>query len=144
MNRNLENAQLVTDLDFKDKNLLHSGHWTPAPGNLVGEDDSRLSDARPVKDGTVSNESVAVDAAIDQGKFHFIPNPPSSSIGTSPEQAADGGAVQQSIAKGSVDGYAELDVNAQLPSAQVAATTTGTLKVLELVFPPELGLGPGR
>ena len=46
-------------------------HFIPVPSNPITEGDSRLSDARPVINGSVTNLSVAGNAGIQQSKLNL-------------------------------------------------------------------------
>ena len=71
MLRQLENGKLVTDLECADFDLRNVGAFRPVPPPLIGTDDPRLSDPRPMLDGSVFNISVADDAGIQQSKLNL-------------------------------------------------------------------------
>jgi hypothetical protein len=135
MKRGIDNALLLQDLDA-------DGHFVRHPGviddpDLLHEGDDRLTDARNILPGTVTNESIAPDAAIDQQKINFSGQIPSAWLGTGENQAAKGNEVLYNYLKGQPNGYAGLDdVTGKMPSGSTPLFGTGSLVDIQLEMPP--------
>ena len=135
----LENAKLVTDLDFNGLALKNSGAWTPVPPAFVDIDDPRFSDARLILDGTVTDDSVNAAAEIDQSKLNLNGSIPPAWLGSSAGQAASGPLVTRTSQKNANSGYPGLDVNGRVLSTRLPSTgpQTGTVTKVGLSMPPE-------
>ena len=90
----IEDAILGTDLDAQFHSLLNVKSLDPVPLNLATSDDVRLTDVREPLPGSVTNASVADDAAIDQSKLALTGQIPTAWLGTSSTQAAQGDLVE--------------------------------------------------
>lgn len=139
----LDNAGLASDFDAFNLTIRNCREVDGAD-NVLHADDIRLLDGRPILPASVLNDSVAPNAGIQQIKLDLSDLIPTSWLGTRSDQAGQGDLVQPLSEKDVADGYAGLDNNGQLPSASVAATTTGTLKIFSIILPPELVMGPDR
>lgn len=138
----IEAGQLVTDLECNHFDLLNVAFMIPVPQNLVDDSDVRLSNARSPAIGSVTNESVAADAAIEQSKLSLDGVIPSSWLGFDPDTAAPGDLVEYKALKGQPDGYAELDSSGQVPVGQLPATI-GTITSIDLTMPAEFVVSGG-
>lgn len=137
----LENAELSTDLDAQLHNILNLGLLSPPPAGLVLSTDSRLSDARVPLDGSVTDSSVAVGAAIAQSKLDLDGNIPAAWLGTGATQAAQGNLAEYLANKGQPNGYASLDSGGKVPSAQMPATAgAGTVTSVGLTMPAQFAV----
>jgi hypothetical protein len=124
----IDNGELGTDLDCGNFDITNVGSLTPVPINLVATDDPRLTDARVPLDGSVTNASVALDAAIAQDKLNLNGPIPSAWLGTSSTTAARGDLTEYKSNKGVPGGYAALDATGKLPVAQLPLDAgTGTV-----------------
>ena len=133
----LENAILGTDLDGNFQDLLNVAALDPVPLNIATSDDIRLSDARPPLPGSVTDESVADDAAIVQSKLNFNGQIPTAWLGTAPGTAAPGDLAEYVANKNQPGGYAGLDGSGKVPSAVLPGDTgTGTVTSVGLSMPP--------
>lgn len=142
MIRLLENPKLRNDLDCNDLVIKNPGDMTPVPGGLVGIDDPRLSDPRPVIDGTVTNETVSATAGIEQSKLALNGNIPTAWLGASENQAARGDLYQPISGRNVAGGYPSLDVGKKVVIGQLPFTgpATGTVTELNMQAPPELAV----
>lgn len=135
----LENAALGSALDAQNFRILNLSRLLPVPTGLVDIDDAKLSDQRAILDGTVTDESVSVVAAIAQDKLDFNDDMPVAWIGTAANQAAPGDTVERVANKGIAGGYVALDSNGLLPSANVTAGVgAGTVNSVYLAMPSVL------
>lgn len=115
----IEDAVLGTDLDGQFHSLLNIGSLDPVPSNLVTSDDPRLTDQREPAPGSVTNLSVADDAAIDQSKLDLNGQIPTAWLGTTPGTAAQGDLVEYLSNKDQPNGYVGLDSSGQIPTAML-------------------------
>ena len=135
MKRGIDNALLLQDLDANHFFIRHPG--VVDDPNLLHEGDVRLSDARNILPGTVTNESITEDAAIDQTKLNFSGLIPSIWLGTGEGQAAAGNAVQYNFLKDQPNGYPSLDATTgKMPSGSTPLFGTGSLVDVQLELPP--------
>lgn len=137
MNRLLENPKLANELDFNGFDLKNAGDFTPAPSNLVSSDDTRLTDGRPVPNDSVTDESVSPVAAIQQDKLDLDGDIPVPWLGDGSGEAAQGDLVERITNKGVAGGYAALDSNGRIATADLPTTgpDTGTLSEVGLSMP---------
>lgn len=153
----VENASLSTDLDCKFNDLLKVLHFYPTPQSLVQLTDPRLSDPRPVLDGSVINESVSNHAAIVQSKLNLNgvmppawfapPGPPPAGADIDqpapPVWAARGDLAELLSRKGVVNGYAAVDANLRLLPANVTpGAGLGTVSEVLFSFPQQFLVSP--
>lgn len=137
----LQNAVLGSDLDCANLQLLNLGGFQPVPAELVSSKDPMLSDAREVLDASVVNDSISAVAQIDQSKLNLNGSMPAAwltpvPISAADYQAAQGSAAQPLSAKGAANGYAALDSNGLIPSAQVPhGATAGSVTSVGLTMP---------
>lgn len=138
-----QDAVLSTNLDCQGFRVLNIHAIDPVPPPLVSVDDSRLSDQRPVPNGSVTDASIAASAAIDQSKLSFNGLPPASWLGNASNQFARGDLVQLKSQKGVAGGYAGMDAAGKLPSS-VVTTGGGGGKVnsVGLAMPREFNVTP--
>lgn len=137
----IDNGILITDLDADSFDILNVGSLLPVPGNLVGLDDPRLTDSRVPINGSVTNTSVAADAAIVQSKLLLNGVIPPGWLGITGTTAAQGDLVEYISNKGIANGYASLDGTGKLPLAQLPADAgTGTVTSVALTMPAEFGV----
>lgn len=136
----LQNAKLVTDLDFNGFNLKNAGQFLPVPPALLDINDARLSDARQILDGTVTDDSVAPTAGIHQFKLDLDGDIPAGWLGTGEDQAAKGSDAELVANKGAVNGYAGLDASGKVSSSDLPSTGPASGKVTEvfIALPKEL------
>ena len=135
----LDNAQLGTDLDCQNMDILNVRFMTPVPPGLVDNTDPVWYDRRVPPFASVTNESVSDAAGIQQGKFLFNGPVPASWLGTGTTQAAPGNLVERVAHKGAPNGYAALDSTGKVPSAHFSPTANpGTVSSVGLVMPSEL------
>jgi hypothetical protein len=147
-----ENACLANDLDCRGFSLRNVLHFYPVPGNLVQLTDPRLSDPRPVPPGSVTNESVADQAAIVQSKLNlngvippawFTPPPPDIDA-PAPVYPARGDQAEMLARKGVPNGYAAIDSNRRLLPANVpAGAGLGTVSDVRFSFPAAFSVFQG-
>jgi len=136
MTPELENAVLSTDLDCNFFSLLNVAALFPMPAGLVGSDDPRLSDPRTPIIGSVTDDSVDPDAAIDQSKLNLNGDIPSTWLGTSHGMAAEGDLAEYVSHKGHATGYASLDGSGLIPTGQIPASVgLGTVTSIGLNMP---------
>ena len=137
MNRLLENLQLANELDFDGFGLTNPGEFLPVPSNLVSATDTRLTDSRSVPDGSVTDESVSPTAAIQQDKLNLNGDIPVPWLGNGSDQAAQGDLVELVANKGIAGGYAGLDSNGRVATAELPTTgpEAGTLSEVSLSLP---------
>lgn len=137
MNPLIDNALLVTDLDCDGFKILNPGDFDPPPSNAVGTDDPRLTDARNIINGSVTNESVHSNAGIVQSKLDLNGNIPAAWLGTGANQAAQGNLVQLLSLKGAANGYAPLDANGRIDAGDLPSTGpgAGTVNSVKLSLP---------
>ena len=108
----------------------------PVPLNLVVTTDPRLSDARAPLDGSVTNASVAANAAIVQSKLNLDGLIPMSWLGTTATTAAQGNLAEYFANKGQPNGYASLDGTGKVPVAQLpVGAGLGTVTSVQLTMP---------
>ena len=151
----IEDASLGSDLDCQFNNLLKVLHFYPTPESLVQLNDPRLSDPRPVLDGSVIDESVSPHAAIVQSKLNLNgvmppawfspPAPPASEIDrpAPPAWAARGDLAEALPRKGAVNGYAAVDDNLRLLPANVTpGPGLGTVSEVLFSFPQQFVVAP--
>jgi hypothetical protein len=137
----IEDAVLATDLDGRNYALLNLGGLDPVPGNLALNSDVRLSDQREPLPGSVTDDSVAADAAIEQSKLLFDDDIPVAWLGTGSNQAARGDLAEYLSHKNQPGGYPGLDSGGKLASSQLPGTTgTGTVTSVALSMPPEFAV----
>lgn len=136
MIRGIDNGKMVTDLDAAFFIIRNLGAITPPPPNLITEDDPRLSDARNMVPGSVTDDSIADDAAISQFKFSFHDNAlPPAWLGTDDTHAAQGDLVQYASDRDQINGYPSLDVNGKLLTGTTPTAGTGTLHTIDIQMP---------
>lgn len=135
MIRGLDNGLLLGDLEASNLNLLNVAFLDGTNSGLIESDDSRLSDARPILDGTVYDWAVADDAAIDQSKLDFGGDIPTNWLGTTDTTAAQGDLVERLANKDQLNGYAGLDVNGKVASGTVALSGTGRVTDIHFSMP---------
>lgn len=134
----LENAELVTDLYCNFYNLLNVGELSPPPPGVVTDTDPRLTDARNPLPGSVTDISVAANAAIQQAKLDLNGLIPTLWLGHRPDQAAPGDLAEYIAFKGVPNGYAELDATGHLPANEApVGAGVGTITTIGLSMPPE-------
>jgi hypothetical protein len=139
MTPRIEDAVLSTNLDCQEFSILNPGRLRPVPESLVDINDPRMSDPRPVINGSVINESIAVVAEIDQFKLNFNGNTPTAWLGTGANQAARGDLVQRLSVKGSNSGYAPLDAAGLIPAANITpGVGLGSVNSVGIAMPVEL------
>jgi hypothetical protein len=149
----VENASLSTDLDCQFNDLLKVLHFYPTPPGLVQLTDPRLSDPRPMLDGSVINESVSQHAAIVQSKLNLNgvippawfspPLPPTDEIDAPapPAWAARGDLAELMSRKGAPNGYAAVDSNLRLLPANVTpGAGLGTVSEVLFSFPDQFSV----
>lgn len=133
----IENGILATDLDCQNFFIRNVQQLRPVPAALLDIADPRLSDPRPVPDGSVTNESVAAIAAIDQSKLKFDLIPPAWK-GTGSNQAAQGNLSERLENKGVAGGYAGLTAAGILDAANVTTGIgAGSVNSVGLRMPPQ-------
>lgn len=139
----IEDSVLGTDLDAQSFSLLNVKSLDPVPPNLATSDDIRLTDARDPAPGSVTNASVAADAAIDQSKLALTGQIPTAWLGTSSTQAAQGDLAEYTSNKNQPGGYAGLDSTGQIP-VTVLPDSVGlaTVTSIGITLPVELHLAP--
>ena len=143
MNRHIQNGKLVTDLDADGFRLVNPGDISGS--NLVEKDDPRLSDRRPVINGTVTNDSVSNTAEIDQSKLSLNGALPSNFLGTTDHHAAQGDLVQPAAGKNAASGYPGLDGSGRIPVANFPPLSgSGTVKSVEVVLPDDFTVDPPK
>ena len=137
----LENAVLGTDLDCQNLDLLNIARMTPVPADLVDIDDPRLYDPRVPFPASVTDESVAATAGIQQSKLSLNGVIPFVWRGYTSDRAAPGDGAEYVAHKGAAGGYAALDSSGRVPSAHLTTTaSTGTVSSVDLSLPPQLSL----
>ena len=135
----IDNGILTTDLDADGFSIINIGGITPAPPNLVANDDPRLSDARAPLDGSVTDVSVYSDALIDQSKLNLNGTIPQNWIGVAGDQAAAASLAEYTANKGIPGGYAALDNTGRVSVLQLPPDFgTGTITSVGLTLPAEL------
>jgi hypothetical protein len=164
MIRGLDNAFLMTDLDFDGYGLRNCKTFDAV--NLLHRTDPSLSDPRTMLPGSVTNASVKEflppqspdpddipppippeDVRIVQSKLNLNGNLPLSFV-TPPSDVPDsdhgvrGDLYQPKAEKAVNNGYASLDANKRIPSTQIPLAGTGTLKELFVTTPVEFALVP--
>lgn len=134
----LDNGFLNTDLEADGFNILNCNMLEA--GNLLSSDDLKLNDSRTPPNGSVTDASVADDAAIVQSKLSL--NGPISTwwLGSSDTTAARGDLVERLSRKNTPNGYAGLGLDGKLPSGSVPLSGTGTVTELKLQFPHEFAV----
>jgi hypothetical protein len=139
-----DNASLGTDLDCDFKDLNRILHFYPTPPGLLGLDDPRLRDPRPMLPGSVTDESVSNHAAIVQSKLNldgempqpwFAPDPNIDAPG--PQYYATRGDRAEFLSrKGAPNGYAAVDNNLRLlPINVTQGAGLGTVSEVLFDFP---------
>lgn len=113
----LEDAILGNDLDCQNYSLLNIGAMVPVPDNLVAVDDPRLDGGATPLDGSVTNESVAATAGIDQSKLNMNGAIPAAWLSSSLELAAPGNLAEYHSRKGAPNGYAALDADGKIAAS---------------------------
>lgn len=149
----VDNASLSTDLDCQFNDLLKILHFYPTPPGLVQLTDPRLSDPRPMLDGSVINESVAGHAAIVQSKLNlngvippnwFAPAP-DIDIPSPPIYPVRGDLAELLPRKGAPNGYAAIDSNRRLLPANVTpGPGLGTVSEVLFSFPEQFDITQGN
>lgn len=134
----IEDAVLGTDLDAQFYSILNVGILDPPPSNLATSDDPRLYDLREPLPGSITNASVADDAAIDQSKLALNGQIPPGWLGTDPGTAADGSLAEYVANKDQPNGYAGLDSTGKLPVASLPDSAgLATVTSVGISMPPE-------
>jgi len=137
----LEDAVLGSDLDCQFFTIRNMGRLLPAPTAFVDIDDPRLSDPRPIVNNTVTDESVASTAGIEQSKLDFNGTIPTAWLGTAANQVARGDLVERAATKAQPSGYASLDAGGLLPAASVTVGGgAGKVNSVNLIMPSELSV----
>lgn len=138
----LENAVLGSDLECDQKTLLNVNALDPVPSQLVAIDDPRLTDQRTPTANSVTNDSVADTAAIDQSKLSLNGSIPIAWLGAAATQAAQGDLVQFIAQKGVATGYCGLDANGKVLVGNLPTTgpQAGTVTSVEMMLPGEFSL----
>lgn len=132
----IENGLLRNDLDANFFFIRNLAGLEPPPPGLVQDDDPRLSDARAPLPGSVTNDSVALDAAIDQSKLNLNGAIPPAWLGSTAIQAAPGNLVEYTSRKGQPNGYASLDGGGLVPTSQLPPVAgVGTVTSVGLAMP---------
>ena len=140
----VEGAVLGSDLDGQFYSLLNVKSLDPVPPNLATADDARLTDVREPIPGSVTNVSVAADAAIDQSKLNLNGQIPTAWLGSVTGTAADGSLAEYASNKNQPGGYAGLDATGKIPSANLPdAVGLATVTSIGISLPPELRLATG-
>lgn len=144
MIRLLENGKLKSDLDFDGFFLKNSGDFDPVPVDITGTNDPRMTDARNVPAGSVTDDSVNAAAGIQQSKLNLNGNIPPAWLGTGANQAAQGDLVEMASRKGVANGYAGMDANGRILLANMPSTGpgAGTVTSVTLEMRPELKVSP--
>ena len=137
----IQDSILGSDLDCRFYDLLNVKALVPIPANLVTVDHPALSDERPPVPGSVTNESVAGDAAIVQSKLSLDGQIPTAWLGVSSSTAAQGDLAEYLSNKNQPGGYCGLDASGKVPSAQLPGTTgTGTVTSVGLTMPSQFSI----
>jgi hypothetical protein len=138
----LENAVLGSDLECDNKTLLNVAALDPVPAGMVGTDDPRLIDQRTPTPNSVTNDSVADTAAIDQSKLSLDGIIPPSWLGVTATQAAQGNLAEFLSHKESANGYCGLDANGKVLVGRLPTTgpQSGTVTHVELMLPEQFSL----
>jgi hypothetical protein len=137
----IEDSILGTDLDGRFYDLLNVGALVPVPANLATSDHPGLSDSRPPIPGSVTDDSVADDAAIVQSKLSLDGQIPTAWLGTSSTTAAQGDLAEYLSNKNVPGGYAGLDATGKVPPANLpTAVGLGTVTSVGLTMPPQFGV----
>lgn len=137
----IEDAVLGTDLDARHFDILNLLSIDPPPDNLAESDDPRLTDAREPLPGSVTDASVAADAAIAQAKLSLDGDIPVAWLGTTSTTAAQGDLAEYTANKDQPGGYAGLDGSGKVPAAILPATAgTGTVTSVGLTMPAEFSV----
>lgn len=149
----VDNASLSTDLDCQFNDLLKILHFYPTPPGLVQLTDPRLSDPRPMLDGSVINESVAGHAAIVQSKLNLNGVIPPNWFAPAPDIdipaplifPVRGDLAELLPRKGAPNGYAAIDSNRRLLPANVTpGPGLGTVSEVIFSFPNQFTeIAPG-
>ena len=141
----LDNAVLGNDLDCQNCDLRNIALMLPPPTNLVGIDDPRLSGAREVPDGSVTNDSVNATAGIAQSKLNLDGVIPADWLATGPlsfasdRKAAQGDLVEHVANRGASDGYAALDADGKVVSVVFDdGPATGSVNSVGMTVPDPL------
>lgn len=137
MIRGLDNGLLLGDLEASNLKLLNVLFLDGTNSNLIASNDSRLTDARPILNGSVYDWAVVDGAAIDQSKLDFGGDIPLNWVGTTDTTAAQGDLVERLANKNQPNGYAGLDGNSKLPSGSTALAGTGRVTDIHLTMPKE-------
>jgi len=135
MKRALDNAVLANNLNANGFRILNIDRY--GDSNFVTTDDPRLSDARNILDGTVTNDNVSETAAIDQSKLAFNGPIPPQWLGTTSDTAASGLLSETILDRNDPLGHPSLDaVTGKMPSGSVAiGAGTGSLVDIDFEFP---------
>ena len=123
--RILENAALDTDMDCQHHVIRNAGTFVPVPPPLLSVNDFTLDNRRPVPDGSVTDDSVAATAGIQQSKLSLNGVIPTAWLGTGSNQAGQGNLVQFVSPKGATNGYSPLDATGKIPVTHIPASLSG-------------------
>jgi hypothetical protein len=133
----IEDTILGSDLDCRFYDLLNVKSLQPIPPNLATSDDIRLTDERLPLPGSVTDESVAIDAGIVQSKLNLDGDVPPAWIGTASGMAAQGDLAEYLANKDQPNGYAGLDSTGKIPpNILPAGVGTGSVTSVGLSMPP--------
>ena len=135
MIRGLDNAVLLGDLEADNNDLLNVEFLDGTGSGLISSDDARLSDARPILDGSVYDWGVADGAAIDQTKVDFGGDIPIEWLGTTETTAAQGDLVELLANKNQPNGYAGLEVDGKMATGTVPLAGAGRVTDIKLSMP---------
>ena len=134
----IEDAVLGSDLDGQFYSLLNVKSLDPVPPNLATSDDARLTDVREPIPGSVTNASVADDAAIDQSKLALNGQIPTAWLGSVAGTAAQGDLAEYLANKNQPGGYAGLDATGKIPVSNLPdAVGLATVTSVGLSMPPQ-------
>jgi hypothetical protein len=137
----IEDAILGSDLDCRFYDLQNVKSLDPIPPNLATSDHPGLSDAREPLPGSVTDESVAIDAGIVQSKLNLNGQIPPGWIGTTPGTAADGSLAEYLANKNMPGGYAGLDSTGKVPPSNLPTSAgAGTVTSVGLTMPSDFGV----
>jgi hypothetical protein len=137
MNFALDNPVLLNDLDSQTFNILNCNTLTGAD-NVIYSVDPRMSDARNMINGTVTNDSVAATAGIIQSKLSLNGTIPTSWLGTTSTTAAEGDLAEFKSNRDQHNGYPSLNGSGKMPTGSVPTSGSGTVTQLAVSLPKEM------
>ncbi len=137
----IQDGELLADLDAKTFNLRNCNELTGAD-NIVYGNDSRMTNARSILDGTVTDDSVADNAGIVQSKLNLNGTIPPQYLGKMATEAAQGDVVQFVSQKDQPNGYPSLGMDGKMPTGSVPLSGSGTVTKFNLALPYEFLVAP--